>query len=87
MLKKNKKKQAIDPARREPWPRAESGGSVGKLLPLRERIERTDGRIDGCVAVRADGRGDTDGGGNKPLQAIPCAANLRKWCLLAAVAS
>jgi len=51
VLKKNRKKLTIDPAPREPWPLAESGGSVGKLLPLRERIERTDGRIDGCVAV------------------------------------
>ena len=31
-------------------------------MPLRERIGRTDGLIDGCAAVRADGLGDRDGG-------------------------
>jgi uncharacterized protein (UPF0305 family) len=37
VLKKNGKKLAIDPARREPEHRAEFEGSMGKLLPLRER--------------------------------------------------
>ncbi len=60
VLKKNRKKLAIDPARREPAEalKAEIEGSVGKLAPLRERIEGTDGLIDGCAAVRAHGRGD-----------------------------
>ena len=51
VLKKNRKKLAIDPARREPAEtlRAEFEGSVGKLMPLRERIERTDGLIDAIV--------------------------------------
>ena len=64
VLKKNRKKLAIDPARREPAEtlRAEFEGSFRKLMQLRERIERTDGLIDGCAAVRADGRGDRDGG-------------------------
>jgi len=40
VLKKNRKKLAIDPARREPAEalRAEFQGSMNKLLPLRERI-------------------------------------------------
>jgi len=65
VLKKNRKKLIIDPARREPAEalKAEFEGSVGKLAPLRERIEGTDGLIDGCVAVRADGGGDRDCGG------------------------
>ena len=39
MLKKNGKKRAIDPARREPAEllRAEFEGSMGKLGPLLER--------------------------------------------------
>ncbi len=51
VLKKNRKKLAIDPARREPAEalKAEFDGSVGKLLPLREGIERTDGLIDAIV--------------------------------------
>ena len=51
VLKKNKKKLAIDPARREPAEalRAEFEGSVGKLLPLLERIEKTDELIDAIV--------------------------------------
>jgi len=49
VLKKNRKKLAIDPARREPWPRAEFEGSMGKLPPLRERVEGTDGLIDAIV--------------------------------------
>jgi len=40
---------AIDPARREPSPRAEFEGSLGKLLPLRERIRQTDELIDATV--------------------------------------
>ena len=47
MLEMNKKKLSLDPARREPCPRAEFEESVGKLAPLRERIEGTDGLIDG----------------------------------------
>ena len=38
VLKRNSKKLAIDPARREPEPRAEFEGSHGKLAPLRVRI-------------------------------------------------
>jgi hypothetical protein len=51
VLKKNRKKLAIDPARREPGEalRAEFDGSVGKLLPLLERIEKTDELIDAIV--------------------------------------
>jgi len=50
-LKKNRKKLAIDPARREPGEtlRAEFEGSLAKLLPLRERIRQTDGLIDAVV--------------------------------------
>jgi hypothetical protein len=50
-LKKNKKRLSIDPARREPIEalRAEFGGSLRKLLPLRERIEATDKLIDQIV--------------------------------------
>jgi hypothetical protein len=51
VLKKNKKKLAIDPACREPGEalRAEYDGSVGKLLPLMERIRQTDELIDAVV--------------------------------------
>ena len=51
VLKKNKKKLQIDPARREPAEalRAEFDGSMKKLLPLRERIRRTDELIDAVV--------------------------------------
>jgi hypothetical protein len=51
VLKKNRKKLAIDPARREPAEalRAEFEGSVGKLGPLRERIRQTDELIDAVV--------------------------------------
>ena len=51
VLKKNRKKLAIDPARREPAEalRAEFEGSVGKLAPLRERIRQTDELIDAVV--------------------------------------
>ena len=51
VLKKNRRKLTIDPARREPAEalRAEFEGSVGKLAPLRERIEGTDGLIDAIV--------------------------------------
>jgi hypothetical protein len=50
-LKKNRKKLAIDPARREPGEtlRAEFEGSMKRLLPLRERIRQTDGLIDAVV--------------------------------------
>ena len=44
VLKKNRKKLALDPARREPWPRAEFEGSLRQIGPL---WERTDGLIDG----------------------------------------
>ncbi|MGV8174197.1 MAG: hypothetical protein ACP5OU_00670 [Methanothrix sp.] len=56
VLRKNKRKLAIDPARREPGEalRAEFEGSLGKLLPLSERIRRTDELIDG-VAYRLYG--------------------------------
>jgi hypothetical protein len=51
VLKKNSKKLAVDPARREPAEalRAELEGSMGKLLPLRERIRQTDELIDAMV--------------------------------------
>jgi len=51
VLKKNKKKLAIDPARREPGEalRAEFEGSVGKLLPLLERIRQTNELVDAIV--------------------------------------
>ena len=54
VLKKNRKKLAIDPARREPAEalKAEFYGSMGKLGPLRERIRQTDELIDrgqGCT--------------------------------------
>ncbi|MCX6679647.1 MAG: hypothetical protein NTX42_04675 [Methanothrix sp.] len=51
VLKRNSKKLAVDPARREPaealW--AEFEGSMGKLLPLRGRIRKTDELIDATV--------------------------------------
>jgi hypothetical protein len=45
MLEMNKQKLTIDPARQESAEalKAEFEGSLRKLLPLRERIERTDG--------------------------------------------
>ncbi len=51
VLKKNRKKLAIDPARREPAEalQAEFEGSLAKLQPLRERIRQTDGLIDAVV--------------------------------------
>ena len=51
VLKKNKKKLAIDPARREPAEalRAEFEGSMKKMLPLREQIRQTDELIDAVV--------------------------------------
>ncbi len=51
VLKKNRKKLAVDPARREPGEalRAEFEGLVGKLGPLRERIRQTDELIDATV--------------------------------------
>jgi hypothetical protein len=51
VLKKNKKKLAIDPARREPGEalRAEFEGSMGKLLPLLDRITLKDELINAVV--------------------------------------
>jgi len=51
VLRKNSKKLAVDPARREPGEalKAEFEGSMGKLLPLRERIRQTDELIDATV--------------------------------------
>jgi hypothetical protein len=51
VLKKNRKKLAVDPARREPGEalRTEFEGSVGKLAPLLERIRQTDELIDAVV--------------------------------------
>ena len=51
VLKRNSKKLAVDPARREPAQalRAEFEGSMGKLLPLREQIRQTDRLIDATV--------------------------------------
>ena len=50
VLRKNRKKLIIDPARREPGEalKAEFEGSMGKLTPLRERIEETDRLIHRC---------------------------------------
>jgi hypothetical protein len=51
VLRKNKRKLAIDPARREPAEvlKAEFEGSMSKLLPLRDRIRKTDELIDQVV--------------------------------------
>jgi hypothetical protein len=51
VLKKNKKKLTVDPARREPAEalRAEFEGSMGKLGPLQEQIRQTDELIDQVV--------------------------------------
>jgi hypothetical protein len=51
VLKKNRKKLAIDPVRREPAEtlRAEFEGSISKLRPLREHIRQTDELIDAVV--------------------------------------
>lgn len=51
VLKKNNKKLQVDPARREPAEvlKAEFGGSLNKLSPLRERIRQTDKLIDAQV--------------------------------------
>jgi len=64
VLKKNSKKLQVDPARREPAEalKAEFEGSMGRLLPLRERT-LADGRADRCDgvhAVLANERGDRD---------------------------
>lgn len=51
VLKKNKRKLSINPSGREASEllKDEFGKSVGKLQPLRERIERTDQLIDDIV--------------------------------------
>jgi hypothetical protein len=51
VLKKNKRKLAFDPARREPQEnlRLEFDASLAKLRPLMERIAATDGLIDQIV--------------------------------------
>ena len=51
VLKKNKRRLAIDPARREPQerPRLEFEASLAKLQPLMERIAATDDLIDQIV--------------------------------------
>jgi len=51
VLKKNKRKLAIDPARREPQERLrlEFDASLAKLQPLMERIRQTDELIDQIV--------------------------------------
>ena len=51
VLKRNSKKLQVDPARREPAEalRAEFEVSMGKLLPLRERIRQTNELIDATV--------------------------------------
>ena len=51
VLKRNSKKLAVDPARREPGDalRAEFEESLGKLAPLREKIKQTDELIDATV--------------------------------------
>jgi len=69
VLKRNSKKLQVDPARREPAEtlRAEFEGSLGKLGPLRGKIEKTDRLIDegGVQAVRSDAGGDRDCGGKQ----------------------
>ena len=47
--KRTARSRTIDPARREPEPRAEFEGSMGKLGPLREQIRKTDELIDATV--------------------------------------
>lgn len=51
VLKKNRNKLQIDPARREPAEALAAGfrASAEKLKPLRKRIERTDGLSDQIV--------------------------------------
>jgi hypothetical protein len=51
VLKKNKKRLAVDPSRREPAEllRSEFEGSMKNLGPLMERIKRTDELIDAVV--------------------------------------
>jgi hypothetical protein len=51
VLKKNHKKLTIDPVKRKEseYLNAEFNGSLGKLLPLRERIKQTDELIDAIV--------------------------------------
>ena len=51
VLKKNKKKLAVDPSRREPGEllRAEFEGSKKKLDPLMDKIRETDELIDAVV--------------------------------------
>jgi len=51
VLKKNRRKLAVDPARREPGEalRSEFEGSLAKPLQLLERIRRTDELIDAVV--------------------------------------
>jgi len=51
VLKKNKKRLAVDPSRREPAEllRAEFEGSIKKLDPLMRRIRETDELIDAVV--------------------------------------
>jgi hypothetical protein len=51
VLKKNRKKLAIDPARRKEGEdlKVEFDGSMGKLGPLREKIRQTDELIDQVV--------------------------------------
>jgi hypothetical protein len=50
-LKKNRKTLATDPTRREPAEalKAEFEGSMGKILSLREQIQKTDELIDVVV--------------------------------------
>ena len=51
VLKRNSKKLQVDPARRKESEdlRTEFEGSMGKLMPLRERIRKTDELIDATV--------------------------------------
>ena len=51
VIKKNRKKLAVDPARREPAEtlQAEFEGSIRNLKPLREHIRQTDELIDAVV--------------------------------------
>jgi len=41
-------------------------GTPHEKTALQRQIEATDGQIDGGPALRADGRGDRDCGGEKP---------------------
>jgi hypothetical protein len=64
VLKKNRKKLAIDPARREPGAASRVqgiGGQTGAAAGANQADRRAD-RCDGLQAIRTDGIGDRDRG-------------------------